>query len=128
MALTTEDRQEILELAARYNHTIDSGDGAGWAATFTPDGVFDTAQATLTGTDALSKFAAGVPQQVPGPRHWTNNHVVDGDGDSATHTCYLIMLSVDDGAKVLATGLYKDELSKQDGKWLYSKRTVTVDG
>ena len=127
MGLTTEDRQEILELAARYNHAIDAGDAAAWAATFTTDGVFESAQATPQGTDALTEFAAGFGQAVPGGRHWTNNHVVDGDGDSAIHTCYLNLMSVQDGVKVLATGLYKDELTKLDGKWLYTKRAVTTD-
>ena len=31
-------------------------------------------------------------KNLTGARHWTNNHVIDGDGDSATHTCYLQLL------------------------------------
>ena len=36
-------------------------------------------------------------------------------------------MSVADGAKIIATGLYKDELVKVDGAWRYTHRTVTID-
>ena len=39
--LTTQDYIDIQQLYARYNIAIDTGDGEGWAATFTPDGVFN---------------------------------------------------------------------------------------
>lgn len=127
MPLSTEDKVEILELAARYNHAIDSGDAKGWADTFTPDGVFDSAQAQPAGTEALCAFAEGFAQQLPGARHWTNNHVIDGDGDSATHTCYLNLIQSKDGGKTIATGLYRDELKKVNGKWRFTRRTVRTD-
>ena len=128
MALSSDDRQAILELAARYNHAIDSGDGAAWAATFTDDGVFDSPQAVVEGNEALIGFATAFPTQVPGGRHWTNNHVIDGDGDAATHTCYLNLMSVEGGAKIVITGIYNDELAKKDGAWRFTHRKVSVDG
>jgi uncharacterized protein (TIGR02246 family) len=127
MALTNDDRQEILELAARYNHAIDTGDGPAWAATFTNNGIFDSPGQHFEGTEELVGMATGFPTQVPGGRHWTNNHVIDASGDGATHTCYLNLMSVTDGAKIIATGLYNDELVKVDGAWRYTHRTVTID-
>ena len=35
MSLTAEDRMQMIELVARYNHAIDSRDGEAWADTFT---------------------------------------------------------------------------------------------
>ena len=50
--LTTQDYIDIEQLYAQYNHAIDSGDGEGWAATFTPDGAFNR----FAGKDALVGF------------------------------------------------------------------------
>lgn len=45
---------------AQQTHLIDEGDAVGWAATFTPDGEFDSPSydAPVTGTAALVRFAA----------------------------------------------------------------------
>ena len=51
--LTTQDYIEIEQLYATYNHAIDSGDAEAWAATFTPDGSFNT---RFTGKEGLVGF------------------------------------------------------------------------
>ena len=53
---------------------------------------------------------------------------LDGDGDAATHTCYLNLMSVEGGAKIVITGIYNDELAKKDGAWRFTRRKVSVDG
>jgi len=52
-ALSAQDNFEIQQLYAKYNIAIDSGDAEGYAATFTPDGVFNQ----FSGHDALVGFA-----------------------------------------------------------------------
>ena len=127
MALDAADKMEILELAARYNHAIDFGDGEAWAGTFTEDGVFNGAgPQPVTGHVALAQFVGGFAQNMAGARHWTNNHVIDGDGESATHTCYLNLVQSKDGSSVI-TGVYTDKLSKVDGQWRFTERNVTPD-
>ncbi len=128
MPLDAADTLEILQLAARYNHAIDYGDPEAWAGTFTENGTFNTAQGVQEGHEALAQFAAGFGTGMAGARHWTNNHIVEGEGDSATHTCYLNLIQTNDGAKSMITGLYNDTLVKVDGQWRFSSRTVTADG
>jgi SnoaL-like domain len=125
--LTVVDRLDILELAARYNHAIDSGDGAAWAATFTPDGVFETTRGSTTGTAALSQFAANFAQRMAGSRHWNANHVIEGDGDEAVHRCYLQLMRTGADAGVISTGRYEDHLRRVDGAWRFTHRTVLSD-
>src|SRR5262245_46287999 len=71
--LTSDDLVEIQQLYARYNWTLDAGDSQGYAATFTPDGVFNT----NVGHDAIVKFAdtfhAGLGSHV---RHWNTNLLI----------------------------------------------------
>ena len=125
MALTSEDKVEIAELAARYNRAIDSGDAEGWAATFTEDGVFEGSQGKVQGREALVHFVEDREQRATSQqRHWNNNFVIEGDGDSATLTCYLLLMS---GSEVAAIGSYDDVLRRVDGAWRFAHRTVTIE-
>ena len=131
MSLSVDDHIAIQQLYARYNHAIDSGNGAGWAATFTDEGTFSSATGTFTGAEQLSGFASGFASRLKA-RHWTNNLVLEGDGRKATGSCYLVLYRLTPGeqppAGVLTTAIYTDELAKgPDGKWRFTKRTVTGD-
>jgi hypothetical protein len=128
MALTVEDQLAIQQLYAHYNHCIDSGKAADWAATFTANGVFTGGGGTHTGTDALQTFAKGFATSLPKARHWTNNILVDGDGNGATGTCYLQLHNVTPGsAGLITTGIYRDKLEKTSAGWRFTERTVHPD-
>ena len=128
MALSTEDQLEITQLYAKYNHAIDLGDAEGWAATFTPDGVFNGGGGgPQQGTEALVGFAKGFAANVKG-RHWTNNLVVEGDGDKADGKCYLTLWNLaQKPASIMVTGIYYDELTKTGDGWRFASRKVQPD-
>ncbi len=124
--LTAQDNFEIQQLYARYNNAIDSGDAEGWAATFTPDGVFNS----MSGHDALVGFVNAWREKMGGAtrKHWNNNLQVSGDSKSATATVYLML--VDFSTKppsILATGVYNDTLVKTKDGWRFTKRTTKMD-
>jgi uncharacterized protein (TIGR02246 family) len=120
MPSVTEDRDEILQLMYRYNHAIDSGDAAGWAATFTPDGVFDVAGQLMSGQDELIAFA----ESVRGYRHTVVNPVIDVAGDAATVRAYFVVFK---GTALAAIGSYQDEVLRTPGGWRFAKRVSTPD-
>ena len=122
VAFFGDDRQCIGE-PARYNFAIDGGEAATWAATFTPEGVFDSTMGTFEGTAALAEFAAGFAKEMPGTEHWVSNQVIEGDGDRATHRCYVQLITAESGES-LARAKYSDELVKLDGEWKFSRRVV----
>lgn len=131
MPLTVEDQLAIQQLYARYNHAIDSGDGPAWAGAFTPDGVFSSATGTFTGKDRLTAFGTAFATRMKA-RHWTNNLVLDGDGNTAIGRCYLALFRLTPGeqppATILTTAIYNDELARDaGGQWRFSRRTVTGD-
>jgi len=130
MSLSVEDQLAIQQLYAKYNHAIDSGDGAGWAATFTADGKFHSGSGDFAGTEQLAGFGDGFAKRLKA-RHWTNNLIIEGDGSSATGTCYLSLLRLTPGeqppASILVTAIYNDTLVKADGGWKFTERTVTGD-
>lgn len=131
MGLTVEDRLEIAELYARYNHAVDSGDAPGWVATFTDDGMFDGGPAgTASGSAELAELAARITSGPRTNRHWINNLVLSGGGDGATGQAYLALVAVsgESGPHIATTGMYADELARTASGWRFSKRTFTRDG
>lgn len=128
MALSVEDQLAIQQLYARYNHAIDFGDAEGWAACFTPDGVFNSGMGgPQQGTEALKAFAGGFASRMKA-RHWNTNLVVEGSGESAKGKCYLMLMNLADGkATPLVTAVYHDELKKTADGWKFASRAVQPD-
>lgn len=128
MPLSTDDHLDILDLAARYNHCIDKGDAEGWADTFTPEGVFESARSGRhEGRAALVAFAEEFARTRAGVRHWVNNLVAEGDSAAgrATLRCYLILWDTSQVPPApLGVGDYEDELVKVGGAWRFSRRQV----
>ena len=124
--LSTDDVLEIQQLYAKYNHAIDSGNGAAWADTFTADGVF---RKTTVGRDALVKFVEGFSKSSGGAwRHWNNNFTVVGTPEGADGSVYLTLWNV--GAKpqaIVTTGIYLDKLVKTPAGWRFKSRDIKAD-
>jgi hypothetical protein len=124
--LSAQDYFEIQQLYARYNIAIDSGDAEGWAATFTPDGVFNT----FSGHDALVGFVKTWREKLNGAtrKHWNNNLQISGNSKEANASVYLIL--VDFSTKppsILTTATYTDSLVKTKDGWRFTKRTTKGD-
>jgi uncharacterized protein (TIGR02246 family) len=124
--LSAQDYFEIQQLYARYNIAIDNGDAEGWAATFTPDGVFNT----FSGHDALVGFVKTWREKLNGAtrKHWNNNLQITGTSREATASVYLIL--VDFSTKppsILTTATYTDSLVKTKDGWRFTKRTTKGD-
>ena len=125
MALSAADRLEILDLAARYNHLMDSRDAEGWAECFTPDGVFDGgARLQASGRAELVAFMERlIARDIPAV-HWNNNIVIEGSGDAASMTLYLLVIELRDGPVATHFGVYHDELIRTPGGWRFQRRRL----
>ncbi|MGO9948916.1 MAG: nuclear transport factor 2 family protein [Steroidobacteraceae bacterium] len=124
--LSAQDYFEIQQLYARYNIAIDSGDAEGWAATFTPDGVFNT----FSGHDALVGFIKTWREKLNGAarKHWNNNLLVSGNSKEASATTYLMLADFSTKPpSVLMTGTYTDSLVKTKDGWRFTKRMTKSD-
>lgn len=130
MALSTEDQLAIWNLAARYNHAIDSGDGVAYADTFVDDGVMQAGELVVEGRAALEQFASSFAASVRAPRHIATSLIIDGDGDHAGLRAYVQMFTmVGEPPKheVTASGTYDDTLARVDGAWRFVRRNFTID-
>jgi uncharacterized protein (TIGR02246 family) len=121
MPSTSEDRDEIRDLFARYCLHIDAGEAAEWAALFTEDGVFDMGSEPLVGREALAVFAGSLGASM---HHMVLNEVIDVDGDVASSRASILVVA---GGQLVTTGRYRDTLRREDGRWRIAKRTFTPD-
>jgi len=130
------DHELIGQLLGRYNLAIDLGDAEGWAATFTPDGVFrctglpDDAPlgGRYEGSDELTAYARTHFGIFKGrARHWYANLLIDGDGETATMRSYMLLLTAGAGKLAGTTGIYEDRLRKVEGEWRFVERHIAID-
>jgi len=124
--LTTQDYIDIQQLYAKYNEAIDSGDGEAYAATFTPDGVFNT----FKGKDQLVGFIEQWKTKMNGltRRHWNNNLIITPTAEGATGSTYLLLIDVAARPPVIGSAArYSDVLVKTPQGWRFKQRNTRAD-
>ena len=128
MALPVEDILAIQKLAADYNHLIDSCSGEAWAQLFVPDGTLEFGMPEgVKGHEDLAAFAAAIN---PATRHVISNLSIDGEGDEAVCAAYLVVhytAPPGEPRELIITGMYRDRLRKEDGRWRYVSRQMMPD-
>ena len=126
MALTAEDKLEIMELVARYNHAQDQDDYDAWVDTFTEDGVFESPQIRHQGREELRQLSLDTAAGIPHVRHLTQNFIIEGDGDAATMQSTIEVRSIAEDRqswRVVGIGTYEDDLRRVDGRWKFQRRS-----
>jgi 3-phenylpropionate/cinnamic acid dioxygenase small subunit len=127
------DKEAIAELITRYNWAIDHNDFQGWANCFAPKGVFDGMIGQFAAHGELDRFTAEVKKltaTTPNLRHYVTNIQTEVNGDEARSRCFLMMTSTtkEAGTQIVIAGEYEDQLVKQNGRWLFLRRKVHMDG
>ncbi|MBI1987263.1 MAG: nuclear transport factor 2 family protein [Nitrospinae bacterium] len=135
--MTQEDiareKAAIAELIARYNLAVDHNDFPGYAACFTPDGIFDGIIGRFAVHQELDRFIEAVQKlaaTAPNFRHFVTNILTEIHGDAASSRSFILMTSTtqEGGARIAAVGEYEDRLVKIGGQWLFRERKVHIDG
>jgi uncharacterized protein (TIGR02246 family) len=123
MSTSSEDREEIRDLVARYCLYIDTGQADRWAALWTEDGEFDLGDGhVVSGRAALGEHAAQMPAGQT--HHLAINLVIDVDKDQAT--CEESTILTSKGAIIMVARVH-DECRRVDGAWRLAKKSFTVD-
>jgi ketosteroid isomerase-like protein len=128
MALSIEDRLNIVELINRYNTLADERDVEGTLACYTEDG-------QITGDFGTGEGRAAMREDLPAifeaegtlKRHLAVNHQLSGDGENAEARYVLVVLEGESIPSVGATAIITDELKKVDGEWLVRRHNVDID-
>jgi uncharacterized protein (TIGR02246 family) len=122
-SIDPRDRQDIRDLTCRYNDAFDGADAAGWVDTFTEDGVFESrVGGRVEGREALLEWFEKRPHHTI---HATTDALVQGDGDSATQVCTVIVFErlADGRAYLRSVGRYSDRLRRTAAGWRFTYRS-----
>ena len=124
------DRAEIGDLLHEFARRLDAGEWDGYAATFAPDGVFELPWAKRTGRDEIAAAAKADLERFDAVMHYSTNHVIEIDGDTARTRSYLVGVHVADKAEPAvhadAGGWYDCELRRTGEGWRFTNVRVTV--
>lgn len=134
------DRAEIENISNRYMIAMDAGDLETVMSTWADDGVLEWVRGVERGKAAIRKAMAGFvggaaarakvdenSTSRPRTRHQIINHVIDVNGDTAKTIAYWFAFTNDTpqgDVQLLYFGHYEDELVRQNGHWLFKKRSV----
>jgi uncharacterized protein (TIGR02246 family) len=125
------DRAAIHDLFTRYCCALDNGEVETVVACFTADAALKSPVIDLKGHDEIRAFAGRfAAQRAAGTqfRHLVTNIAATIDGERARATAYLLVLISQNGShRTLPPGRYECDLIKQNGQWLFSRRTVFHD-
>ena len=133
--VSAEDHAEIMNLYAWYNLCSDAGDAEGYAGCFAAAGVLriDAVGIQLQGREAFVAFkrkdAAGRGGRYR--RHWNGSIHLEQLADGAVRgRCYLVAYNGTPGElpTMADCGVYEDRIVKEDGRWLFAERRITMDG
>lgn len=119
------DRVMIHDLLARYALEIDHGTPAGFAATFTPDGVFEIPALSLRaeGTAEIAAFGRDLQETMPNLHHVMSNFAIDVSGDRATGRCELNeFMALPEAIVPNVQGWYEDEYVFDGEAWRIAHR------
>ena len=133
------DRLAIRELVDAYAHCADGRDARGQMDLFTEDTRFLVFYDLTTGEPSLELHGReslapvfGDLNQYAATMHFNGQSTISLDGDRATGESYCLahhLTVTEDGQRTLmvASIRYLDQFIKQDGRWLFAHRRISVD-
>ena len=139
--LSTSDKLEILELYSRYIHTLNKGDGDGFAACFTPDGVFNrpngSARANIpatrtVGTAAIAQLIRRAYEDGGGRRRRSHANILvtEGEvqGEARGEASFMLIIASGAGPGSIAlTGMAHDRFRRTEAGWRFAQRDLILD-
>jgi ketosteroid isomerase-like protein len=128
MALTAEDRLEIVDLVAGYNLAADEKDVEATLAEYADDGVIEGFYSTGRGKEAMRQDLPAIfDAEGTLKRHLAPNLKISGDGDVAEISYVLLVVEGEERPAVGATAFIRDELRKVGDRWLVTRHHIEVD-
>jgi ketosteroid isomerase-like protein len=121
---SSNDKEEIRELMARYNLASDYPDLEAWLDCWADDGVLAfSGRPKVEGKEALRAYGVHRPG---GHLHLSLNQIIDIDDDLAHATSYVAVLGGESDPAVRLAGRYEDELRRINGCWRFVLRALDL--
>ncbi len=122
-----EDRLAIRELNDLYGDGVLLFDADIWSSVWADDAEWDFMGMEFKGRKAIVDFWKQAMSNFDAVSFSCVPSSIEIDGNRAVARCQTQeVLKAKDGSTRMVGGLYRDELVKRDGAWLYSKRTFQI--
>lgn len=123
------DHDAIRRLLAEYCLGTDTGDTERWAGCFTDDVVWEGgAFGRFEGKDDARAYHKAGGEMAKSMRHINSNAAIDVQGDTAAVDSYIQVYDQSGDAPIIIfSGFYRDELVKQNGRWLIRSRQLITN-
>lgn len=126
-----EDLLEIQQLFINYGHYLDVGDFGSYAELFTEDAELLLGPvAKVSGRKAIeAAMVKTMDGRVGTSIHVISNPMIQLDGDTATsEVMWTVLGRTPEGPPtVTMVGRHRDDLVRQDGRWLFQRRRGFID-
>lgn len=131
------DREAIRDLRFRYHECINEAQMTEIHDLFTEDGELEFGYlGRAKGREQIKAFFAGLSADRTTPdgtrrrglyrvKQFVHNHVLKVHGDRAEGYAYLEAKPVYNGESYVVAARYNDEYAKRDGRWRFSKMSLT---
>jgi ketosteroid isomerase-like protein len=129
MAFTgpAEDRLKIRERFSSYSDAVFRGDVADYLACWTQDGVRIGPGGDCHGKSALRAHWNEVWRAIERMAFFTQVAAIEVDGARASARSYCLeIVNLTDGTAQKLVGRYDDDLVREAGDWLFSRRSYQV--
>jgi 3-phenylpropionate/cinnamic acid dioxygenase small subunit len=136
MTLSADDKLAILDLLARSAYAYDERRLDLLEACFYDDAAFsiriagvDDMMGPFEGIDTImGVYRGALDSQTDVRRHVVSNAFFESDGEAPVVLSYLTLFATEHGeARLLCTGVYRDEVRRRDGTWLIQRRHLDLD-
>jgi uncharacterized protein (TIGR02246 family) len=124
-----EDRNAIIELAAKYNRGVDSYDEDLWMSVFHDDADYNIGDTfgDHKGTDEIRAILHTLRGYFKEIHHYATNVVVEIDGDVARMEVDADVTATDGkGRALMLAASYVDRAERRDGVWRFALRDITL--
>ena len=130
------DREALRDLRYRYHECINEAQMAEIPELFTEDGELEFGHlGKAKGREQIKAFFSGLGRDPSTPenrrglyrvRQFIHNHALKVNGDRASGYAYLEAKPVYNGESYVVAARYNDEcIKRNDGKWLFTKMSLT---
>jgi SnoaL-like domain len=123
------DREAIYANLRRYCWHLDQADGDGVAATFTRDGVVESATSRHQNPGGLQAFVAqaATMEGFFGRQHHAQPLLIEKTAEGYQLTSYWIVLTEHAGETpfLVYNGWYRDTCVLEDGNWRFKKKVIS---
>ncbi len=117
----------IRQVIARANQALDLADYDLYASFFAEDAVFTSGFGDSTGRAEIAAAMEASRSFITDKRHVSANYVINGEGDEAVVTTYLIVFEREADLSFVGSAINVDTMRRTPDGWLIARHDSTLD-